>query len=95
MDERIGDGFFCHKDELPAVLEKAEKDKTRVLKEFAIFYPGDVDIEFAPVSHFMGWSVTAILTVNGQPIREYQSPELCFMELHTMMFERLREARER
>lgn len=95
MGERIGDGFICRKDELPAVLEKAKKDKGKVLKELASFYTGDIDIELVPVRHDMGWSVMAALTVNGQTIREYLSPEICFTELHTMMFERLLEARER
>ena len=89
MDERLGDGFLCRKDELPAVLEKAEKDKARVLKELAIFYTGEIGIEFATVSHCMGWSVTAILTVNGETVREYMSPELCFIDLEMLMLGKL------
>ena len=95
MGERVEDGFLCAKDELPAVLAKAETDKERILKETKAFYAGDIDVRFIEKKHISGWSVSAILTVNGEAVREYMSPELCFLELECLILGRLLEMKSK
>ena len=86
---RQGDGFLCATSEADDVLRAAETRKAALLEELKTFFNCNVDIRFDPVRHAEGVSIVSVLTFQGKDVVKYASPEICFCELETMMFQKL------
>lgn len=87
--EQHPDYFACGKHSVPGLVEKAKKEAEQILKEFAMFYRGDIGITIEPKSHDLCWSITATLTVNGEPVRTEDPCDLLFLELNELMLNRM------
>ena len=81
--------FMCGGRNVEALFEKAKKDAAKILSEFKQFYAGDINIEIKKVEWGLCWSIGAKLTVNGETCREYDDVELCFLDLNTLMLNRM------
>ena len=82
------------KSDMEEELAWTEKQAADLLKEFKLYYSGDVGIKVYPMRHIEGWSVCADLTVNGELCRHYDPAEICFLDLNMMMLNQLIKARK-
>lgn len=87
--EQHPDYFACGKHSIPKLVEKAKKEAEQILKEFAIFYRGDIGITIEPKFHGLCWSITATLTVNGEPVKTQDPCDLLFLELNELILNRM------
>ncbi len=92
LEEEQGNLFLCARHEVPALLRKAEQEKEKLLRELPMFYTGDIGILLHENQHPMGYSIGATLTVKGEPVREYDPADLCFLELNELMLKRMTES---
>lgn len=88
MEEK-GSLFLCAKHEAISLLEQAEREKEKILREFRLFFTGDIDVQLYEKRHVMGTSIAATLVVNGEMVREYDPADLCFLDLNELMLKRL------
>lgn len=89
--EEHPDYFACGKRSVPALVEKAKKEAEQILKEFYMFYRGDIGITIEPKEHELCYSITATLTVNGEPVRTEDPCNLLFIHLNELMLKRMLE----
>lgn len=87
--------FCCGRNQIPEIQAKAEKEATRVIKEFNIYYTGDVGIAITVIEHRLCYSIGAILMVNGESVREYDDAGLCFLDLDLLMLGQLNDRMRR
>lgn len=87
--ERHPDYFACGKRSVPELVEKAKKEAEQILKGFAMFCRGDIGITIEPKFHDLCWSITATLTVNGEPVKTEDPCDLLFLELNELMLSRM------
>lgn len=87
--------FMCGAKSLRRMKEKARQQADKILQELRVFYTGDITIEIAEVEWATCWSVGAILKVNGEKCREYDTADLLFLDLNELMLKRMIEARRR
>lgn len=92
--EKRGNYFLCEHRDAERLLKKAEEEKRRILKEFAIFYHGAIDVIIYPVRHVTGTSIAGALTVNGEKVREYDPVDLCFLDMNELMLTQLAKRRK-
>ena len=81
--------FLCGRKDVRSLTEKAKKDAENLLREFAAFFKGDIGITIGVKEHFLGWSITATLTVNGEEVKTEDPCDLLFLELNELMLERM------
>lgn len=81
--------FACGKKSIPSLVEKARAEAEQILKEFSMFYQGDIGIEIGTKFHGLCWSITATLTVNGEPVRTEDPCDLLFIDLNELMLKRM------
>lgn len=87
--EQHPDYFASGKRNVPKLVEKAKKEAEQILKEFTMFFRGDIGITIEPKFHGLHWSVTATLTVNGEPVKTEDPCDLLFLELNELMLKRM------
>ncbi len=87
--EQHPDYFACGERSVPGLVEKAKTEAEQILKEFAMFYRGDIGITIEPKFHDLCWSITATLTVNGEPVRTEDPCDLLFLHLNELMLNRM------
>ena len=87
--EEHPDYFACGKRSVPELVEKAKKEAEQILKEFSMFYSGDIGITIEPKDHDLCYSITATLTVNGEPVRTEDPCDLLFLHLNELMLNRM------
>lgn len=87
--EEHPDYFACGKRDLPRLVEKAKKEAAQITNELSMFFAGDICIEIGVKQYPVCWSITATLTVNGEPVKTEDPCSLLFLELDSMMMERM------
>lgn len=87
--EEHPDYFACGKRNVSALVEQAKKEAEQILKEFSVFYCGDIGITIEPKDHGLCYSITATLTVNGEPVRTEDPCDLLFLHLNELMLKRM------
>lgn len=80
---------MCGRKSLKRMKEKARQQADKILQELRAFYTGDITIEITEIEWATCWSVGAILKVNGEKCREYDTVDLLFLELNELMLKRL------
>lgn len=91
--EQNGNTYLCAQNEVPALLKRAEEQKSKVLKDFSLVFRGNIDVRIHEAKHVRGWSIAGTLMVNGKPVLEYDPVDLCFLDLNEMVFQRTLELR--
>lgn len=81
--------FMSGKKDCARLVEKAKGEAERILKEFSVFYSGDVGIEIGVKQFAACFSITATLTVNGSKVKEYDPCDLCFYDLNALIMKRM------
>lgn len=84
--------FLCRRSATKELVEKAERERDRILGELRAFFIGDIGITIYPIAHVIGNSIAGDLTVNGETCRTYDPVDLCFLELNELMMKRMLEA---
>lgn len=86
------DYFSCTTRDAPRLVEKAKQEAERILKEFSLFYAGNIGIDVGTKRHGMCWSITGTLTVNGVVVKTEDPVDLLFLELNELMMKRMLES---
>ncbi|MBQ8331099.1 MAG: hypothetical protein IJX94_01200 [Clostridia bacterium] len=81
--------FACGSRSVPTLVKKAEEEAAQILKEFSVFYRGDIGIKIEPKFHELCYSITATLTVNGEPVMTEDPCDLLFLHLNEIMLNRM------
>lgn len=83
--------FLCGRKDIPSLVEKAKKEASQILKEFAVFYrtAGELAIEINPIQHVMGFSIGGRLTWDGETVMEESDCSLLFLHLNEVMLNRM------
>lgn len=84
--------FSCGRRNLNDLIAKAESEAAVILNDFKQFFRGDIGINIVPHEYATCFSIGATLTVNGEICREYDTADLCFLELNELMLKRLIDA---
>lgn len=87
--EEHPDYFACGKKSVPDLVEKAKKEAEQILKEFSMFYRGNIGINIEPKDHELCFSIAATLTVDGEPVKTEDPCDLLFIELNELMLTRI------
>lgn len=87
--EEHPDYFSCGRRSVQKLIEKAEEEAKQLLKEFSLFYTGDIGIVITAKQHITCWSIAATLTVNGEAIKTEDPCDLLFLELNELMMKRM------
>lgn len=89
------DYFLCSRKDLNRLKERAEKEANEIMRDFFVFYSGDVKIEIGEKEHPMGWSVTGTLLVNGNKVRTEDPCTLLFIDINELVLKRMLELRRK
>jgi hypothetical protein len=81
--------FMCGRRSVKRLVEKAQNEAEKLLREFKAFYTGDIGIRIEPKEHDLCWSITATLTVNGEEVKTEDPCDLLFLELNELMLKRM------
>ncbi len=84
--------FMCGRRSVRKLVEKAQAEADKLLREFKAFYAGDIGIRIEPKEHDLCWSITATLTVNGEDVKTEDPCDLLFLELNELMLQRMHES---
>jgi len=84
--------FACGRRHLKDLIAKAEREAAELLEDLGHFFRGEIGIQIVPHEYATCFSVGATLTVNGETCREYDTADLCFLELNELMLKRLIDA---
>jgi hypothetical protein len=87
--QQYPDYFACGQKSVPALLKKAKQEAAQILKDFSEFYHGEIGIEIGSKQHLLCWSITATLTLNGNPIKTEDPCDLLFLELNNLILARM------
>ena len=91
MEQNTGSYFFCAKRDLPRLIERAQREAADVLKDFKAFFApaGDLQIRIEPRGHGVCWSVGAVLTWDGEPVRSEDDAGLLFLTLNELVLNQM------
>lgn len=87
--EEHPDYFSCGRRSVQQLIEKAEEEAKQLLKEFSLFYTGDIGIIITAKQHITCWSISGTLTVNGEVVKTEDPCDLLFLELNELMMKRM------
>ncbi len=84
--------FMCGRKSVRKLVEKAQAEADKLLREFKAFYAGDIGIRIEPKEHDLCLSITATITVNGEDVKTEDPCDLLFLELNELMLKRMLES---
>lgn len=68
-------------------LQKFQAETEKTLKEFALYFNGDVDVKAEIIQYPEGYGLEADLLVNNEVARHYPIADLCLLDLNELMLQ--------